>query len=230
MDSIILCGGRGSRMKSDIPKQLLQIDGKSILQMLIASLLQVQKIKSINIVVSPSNQKLILKHINQVFPTVQFRCIIQENPLGTGDAVLSCVDILQSNLPCLILNGDTPLITSELLNNFIDNYNGKDQLAVMNLENPFGYGRIIKNKGIVEEKDCDGDQKKVTLVNGGIYIITNLSNLLELKDTMYSDITKEYYLTKIFSDFNTFEITNPSLLLNVNTPEDLAKARKLSPK
>ena len=93
---------------------------------------------------------------------------------GTGDAIMSCRSYLENHLKSnvLILSGDVPLVSVETMKNTLDNLN-KVKIVVSNVDNPFGLGRIkIENNSfvkIVEEKDCNQEEKKISIINSGIY-------------------------------------------------------------
>ena len=113
----------------------------------------------------------------------------------------------------LILNGDTPLLSSTLLNNFLENMCSA-KILVSSLDNPYGYGRIIYDKNnnfieIVEEKDCTEYEKNINIINAGIYLFH--SSLLNKYIPIIGNknAQKEYYLTdiiKIMRNINNTEI------------------------
>jgi bifunctional N-acetylglucosamine-1-phosphate-uridyltransferase/glucosamine-1-phosphate-acetyltransferase GlmU-like protein len=165
--------------------------------------------------------------------------VIQKIPQGTGDAIRCCLSCYDKGDKVLILNGDMPLINKEVLEKFIIDSSFFDMsILVARLTNPYGYGRIIFNKEgeftqIIEEKDCNEEQKKMNIVNSGLYFIT--SEILQLYIPFIENINaqKEYYLTdivKIVKDnkktqIHTYLIDEKenSIISGVNTPEELFK-------
>lgn len=231
----ILAGGEGKRMKSTLPKVLHLFKGiPMIVQVINRSLeLNAQKI----IIITGKHNELIQKTIKQYLDDESFkklRFVIQEIPLGTGDAVKCTLNYYENNEEVLILNGDTPNISSELLKKFI-NSKGENKLLISEIDDPFGYGRIIMDNSdeihkIVEEKDCNENEKKVNKINSGIYFIksVNLKKFIPLIKNNNS--SKEFYLTDIIEIMLQNSIksygylinkSENNLILGVNTIEQL---------
>ena len=236
--AIIMAGGEGKRMNSNIPKVLhCVIDEEMIVSI-------IRKVISLNItkifVVCGRHIDIIKQKINSRIVNIENKYEIvfvqQIVPRGTGDAVKYCLPYINKNVNILILNGDTPLIDNSL-NEFI-----KLQapcLMVSQLENPFGQGRIIRDtngnfKRIVEEKDANEEEKQVKLVNCGVYHVSakQLLNYIPLIDNVNAQ--KEYYLTdlcKFIKDDLHLFVLPQSLqyeLMNVNTQRELMQARKIA--
>jgi len=129
----------------------------------------------------------------------------QKEQLGTGHAVQQAIDSLESTDVCLILVGDAPLIQQQTLNELAQASAGESlALLTVQAENPFGYGRIIKNdqgevQAIVEEKDATEAQRAICEVNTGIMAVPGkyLSQWLGMLDN--NNIQKEYYLTDLIA-------------------------------
>lgn len=122
-------------------------------------------------------------------------------PMGTGDAIKICLPLYDYNSQVLLLNGDMPLINKDILENFIHS-SSYANILVAKFEQATGYGRIMYNeKGelneIVEEKDCTDEQRKVNIINSGIYLIHSklLKDFVPLIENNNSQ--SEYYLTDI---------------------------------
>lgn len=219
---IIMAGGLGKRMESDLPKVLHKVYGiieqkpnnhcvsnyiyekynKPMIVHVINSALKINP-KKIFIIVG-SYRDIIENTINQyIEPNDIIEYVIQEQALGTGHAVKCCLPRLVDYPDCktLILSGDVPLISINTIEKLTNNSN---KLLVTKLSNPYGCGRIIldgnrKLVKIVEEKDCDESQKLIQLVNCGIYQI-NSNVLIELLPKITNDNkANEYYLTDIIS-------------------------------
>lgn len=232
----ILAGGLGKRMKSTIPKVLHTLNNKP---MLVRILEEARHLKPDKIIIVVGKYKAIIqetliKHTN--IQDIEFA--IQQESLGTGDAVKSTLTHLNDKSYNLILNGDIPLIKSSTLQNIVDTFiqnNHKLQISCIKLPNPSGCGRIVMNNGIfesiIEHKDCTLDQLNIKLINVGIYVAT--SEILQKYIPLITDnnVQKEYYLTDLVKIYKTE--TNQSVGLseldsskiieisNVNTKEQL---------
>ena len=242
LNVVILAGGKGKRMKSNLPKVLHTVDGKSMLSIVVQKALNINypNIK-VHVVLgefkTPISQDLekwgLLNKVN---------IIIQKEALGTGHAVQCCYNDLitepQSSL--LVLFGDMPNISQELLDSMVGVHTntGHNLLGILELENPFGYGRIIKSGdnllAIVEEKDANEEQKKIKLVNTGLFLLNfdQLTNHLFKLDN--NNKQNEYYLTDIVLIFRQnnisikpYYIRDAKEIINVNTPEQLEIVRKI---
>ena len=170
---IILCGGKGTRMNSDIPKVLHKVKGKSMLIRIVESSLKTNPDKIV-LVVNPLNKQAIINELfEHNYMTHHIHLILQKESKGTGHAIQCCFDFLLNykDHQIIILNGDVPFIREETIQKL---NNKKSNIVVSELENPVCYGRIVVNdnndfEDIIEEKDCNDIQKKIKLINAGIY-------------------------------------------------------------
>ena len=187
---------------------------------------------------------IIEKTINQyITDSSNIEYIIQPHALGTGHAISCCKYFLskykESNVT--ILSGDVPLIKSETLYNLNQCLDNRlCSILVNKLDNPYGYGRILRvdNKlhEIKEEKDCEDREKKICEINSGIYLI---STGMIIENIMYIDNNnsqKEYYLTDIFKlmvdkdvDIELYNLQKELnyQILGVNTLSQLQELEKL---
>jgi len=240
----IMSAGEGKRMNSDIPKVLHNFNG---IPMLIRIILEVIKIHPKKIIIITGKYDLMIKktikeyyefHNMNTFNDLIF--IKQDVPNGTGGAIKCTLDIYSDTESVLILNGDMPLLSSELLKNFINN-NISNKLLISEIDSPYGYGRILIDKnnkfiGIKEEKDCNENEKIINLVNVGIYLLESkvLKTYIPLINNNNSQ--NEYYLTDIFKliinnsniEINTYIVDkNLKYQINgVNTKEELILLEK----
>lgn len=239
----VLAGGLGKRMGSDLPKVCHQVLSKQTGQfapMIVHTIITALKLnpEAIYIVVGifrPLIEETISKYLSpEQFALIQW--VIQEEPLGTGHAILSGLEQLKShpNTPTLILSGDVPLISCETLNNLLESSN-ENRLLVTELDNPNGCGRIILNEfnqiiKIVEEKDCDSDEKLIKLVNCGIYQFNSDDLVNLLPKITNNNKSSEYYLTDIIGlmiesginiSFHNLVKELQYEIKNVNTLKDL---------
>jgi UDP-N-acetylglucosamine diphosphorylase/glucosamine-1-phosphate N-acetyltransferase len=212
---VIMAAGEGKRMNSTIPKVLHLFKG---IPMLIRIILEVIKLDPNKIIIITGKYDLLIKStIKEYFENndklnltlveykkIQELIFVKQNiPNGTGDAIKCTLDNYNENENILILNGDTPLLSSILLNKFLeDNHSISPKILVSRLDNSYGYGRIIYDEKdnfieIKEEKDCTENQKKINIINAGIYFFNSniLKKYIPLIDN--NNAQKEYYLTDI---------------------------------
>lgn len=201
--SVILAAGEGTRMKSKKSKVLHEICNKPILEYVIDSSRGAKIDK--NIVVVGDNHKQIQKNFGETNIIFRRQMIGEDFPYGTGYAIMQAIDDIEDDSTVLILYGDTPLISEETIENFMkyhkDNKLDATVLTAI-LEEPKGYGRIIRNGDgniykIVEEKDANKEESEIKEVNSGIYCFNG--NLLKesLKKIDNNNAQKEYYATDL---------------------------------
>lgn len=195
---VILAAGQGSRMKSDLPKVLHKVAGKPMLQHVVDTANQLQA-EGIHIVIGHGAEKVksnITGEISWCYQTEQ---------LGTGHAVAQALPSIPENSKVLILYGDVPLIAAQTLKTMVDHVDEQNvALLTVQLENPKGYGRIIRNfegniKAIIEEKDASDEVKAIDEVNTGILALS--SNCLHkyIPQIGNTNAQAEYYLTDIIA-------------------------------
>lgn len=200
MSVVILAAGKGKRMRSLRPKVLHEVLGKPIIQYVIEAVkgLKPQKIA----VVIGGGADEVKKQINN--KSVLF--VKQRKLLGTGNAVAEAKTVLKDSgkSTILVLNGDSPLITSKTLKDFLKKHRGnKNDLSFLSfIDNSSGYGRVLRNSkksviGIVEDRHATASEKKnIKELNGGVYAIEPevMNYLNQLKKHVSSG---EYYITDI---------------------------------
>ncbi len=256
LDVIIMAGGEGKRMNSDLPKVLVKLDNCPMIVYILKELESYTRfrgnIHKIYIVVG-KHREIIKNTISEYSEILQhnfskIKYVNQETPLGTGDAIKCCKKYLKKCTKdfkkySLILSGDVPLISIWTLLKLYDscvNYNFKASLLATKLDNPFGYGRIVKrNKRfmkIVEEKDCSESEKQINDVNAGIYIFQNDIILNYIDKLTCNNAQNEYYLTEIFDflfkdciEVNVLDLNkNKSYeIMGVNTIEHLNELERI---
>jgi bifunctional UDP-N-acetylglucosamine pyrophosphorylase / glucosamine-1-phosphate N-acetyltransferase len=227
----VLAGGLGSRMSKTFPKVLYKVNNKIMIIQIIKKISKLSPYQII-IIVGKYHQEIkncIDEHIKD---TSIITYVFQPEPLGTGHAIACTLPILPSNRPNLIINGDTPLIKSKTLATIVSSFNARDQLLVtgINIDNPINYGRIIKNQQteIIEELSCTDEQKKVKLINTGIYVANTDFLKTAIPQIKNGNSKGEYYLTDmlLFSEHtNLYILENSQVgeIVNINTLEDLNK-------
>ena len=234
---LIMAGGLGKRMNSNLPKVLHKIKNKPMIVNILETSLNLNVYK-IGIIVGKFYNIIkdtISQYINQNIIDSKIHYIIQNEPLGTGHAIICCKKFL-SKLPdyinnICILSGDVPLITCNTIDNLLNNTH-YCRILIANLSEPHGYGRIKTHNDkiikIIEEKDCNNEEKKISFINSGIYSF-NVKVLLHYIDKLDNNNNqKEYYLTQIFEliskdniDINYNIIKDIKEISGVNTQEQL---------
>jgi len=226
----ILAAGEGKRMNSNIPKVLHLFHNKPMLVNVIETSMSLLPKRII--VITGKYDELIKNTLSKYINIENIQFVIQKQPLGTGDAIKNCLPLYNDNEKILILNGDMPNITKELLKKFVY-INEPFVVLVAKLANPSGYGRIVYNNNIfmeiIEEKDCTEIQRTINIINSGLYLIN--SELLQQYVPMITNknMQKEYYLTDIVKlakqhiNIKTFLINeNENIFIKgVNTQEEL---------
>lgn len=197
LDILILAAGKGTRMKSDLPKVLHPIAGKPLVEHVINTA-QMLGDNPINIIVGHGADK-----VQAAFNEYNF--ILQTQQLGTGHAVQQALPFIRDESIVLILYGDVPLIKPETLKRLIAAVN-KETLGLLtvNLDKPTGYGRIVRNSkkavtAIVEQKDATEDQLLINEVNTGVMAV-NAEHLKKWLPLLSNDNAQgELYLTDIIA-------------------------------
>jgi len=238
----ILAAGEGKRMNSNIPKVLHLIKGKPMLIHIINTVRLLSPIKII--IVTGKYNDLIIETIKKYSYIYDLIFVLQKNPLGTGDAIKCCLTEYNNSENILILNGDMPLITVDILQQFINNSyinNTKINILTSKFKDPTSYGRIyIKDNifiKIIEEKDCSEDERKIQIINSGLYFFQSEILLQFIPKIDNKNIQNEFYLTdivKIIKDetkliIHTFQIneSNNKYISGVNTQDELVNLELL---
>lgn len=234
--AIVLAAGRGTRLQSKVPKVLHRVFDRPMLSWVLDSLAEVE-IEEIIVVCGYKAEEI--KGFLHAYPV---SIVVQEEQLGTGHAVMCAREHLKDyEGTVLVLNGDSPLIRSETLNNLLEYHQESvNDISILtcHLERPYGYGRIIRKEGHVmairEEKDCTEAERKIYEVNAGVYCFEWSSVEDSFNHLKNNNSQEEYYLTDLASwaysqglATGTFELENPYEVLGVNTREDLSLVWKL---
>jgi bifunctional UDP-N-acetylglucosamine pyrophosphorylase / glucosamine-1-phosphate N-acetyltransferase len=231
---VVLAAGQGKRMKSELPKVLHTVCGRPMLTYVLAAARAVEA-ERIVVVLGHGHE--------QVLPYLPADCVValQDRQLGTGHAVLAAAgQILPGSL--LVLSGDTPLVTGELLQVLAREHADSGATATvltMELEDPAGYGRIIRGAdgsvfGIVEHRDATPEELNIHEVNSGMYVLPTPLALEILAQVEADNDQGEVYLTDVIAGLNkrghkvaASKVADPSLVLGVNSQDELAQAESL---
>lgn len=237
----ILAAGRGTRMKSDLPKVLHELGGRTLVQRVLESCVPLHPCRRLVIVgygadlVRNSLQQTdaIVNEQNQQ-PTLEF--VEQKQQLGTGHAIQQLLPHLTDFTgDLLVLNGDVPLLRSDTLEQLINIHKEHGNAATLlaaHLPKPTGYGRVFcdsKNlvKQIVEERDCTDAQRKNHRINAGVYCF-NWPKLAEILPQLKADNDQqEYYLTDtvhLLEQVMAVDVDDYREILGINSRQHLANA------
>jgi len=239
---VILAAGLGKRMNNpDLPKVMSKLMNRPLIDFVLE---EAQKTgpKKVVLVVGYHKEVVIDFVKNLGFDNVSF--VEQNEQLGTGHAVMQAREELAGfDGDVLILCGDVPLIRSKTLIKLLTNHNDKEaDVSVLSaiVKDPIGYGRIVRNwdtgefTKIVEQKDADVNIKRIREVNSGVFVVDSKLLFSALDEVSNTNSQGEYYLTDIAEilknkDMNViaFPAADPSELVGVNSPEQLAEAEEL---
>lgn len=228
---VVLAAGKGTRMNSDLPKVLHSLQGYPLIDYVLNESELLNPIETILVVGFKKEQ--VISHTNK---RSNLKYATQMEQLGTGHAVLQTEDLLKNKSGhILILYGDVPNIKAStllpIIHNHIENNRGIT-LITADLDNPTGYGRIIKNSvgsisKIIEEKDCSNEQRLIKEINTGIFIF-QIPQIFEILNSIKTNnASKEYYLTdavelaKSSMEIKAIKIDNSEEILGINTLDQL---------
>ncbi len=228
---IVMAGGKGKRMNSDIPKVCHKINNKSMIRYVVETL---QKCVD-KIIVIINNESQLIKY-ELISYNVDY--VIQNVALGTGHAIKCTLTELEkySNSKVIIMSGDQPFIKEETINKLLKH---DASMLSCHLDNPNGYGRLILNNNnvikIVEDKDCTIEQKNIKYVNAGTYVFSVETLLKYIPMINNNNAQKEYYLTDLIelylqnngTNINNIVVSDNMEIVNINTKNDLEKVCEL---
>ena len=236
----ILAAGRGTRMKSDLPKVLHELGGRTLVERVLQSCQQIHI--SRRIVIVGYRGELVKESLigtkeipnNPEFPSLEF--VEQTEQLGTGHAIQQLLPHLQGfQGDLLVLNGDVPLLRAETIKQLIaihQQHKNSATLLTANLPNPQGYGRVFTDsqnlvEQIVEDRDCSSSQKQNHRINAGVYCFhwPDLEKILP--DLKADNDQKEYYLTDTVNFLNpvmAVDVEDYQEILGINDRKHLATA------
>ena len=195
---VILAAGQGSRMKSSLPKVLHPLAGKPLVEHVVSVARQFTA--DISMVVGHGAEQ-----VQRCFSGQNIQFCAQSEQLGTGHAVAQALDVLPKRGAVLILYGDVPLTRAATLQQLTAKVAEQRMgLLTVNVENPTGYGRIVRNEdnqvqAIVEHKDATAEQLKITEVNSGIMAVPAWMLHEWLPKLSNNNAQGEYYLTDLIA-------------------------------
>ncbi len=230
----ILAAGKGTRMKSALPKVLQTLAGTTLIERVLTSCNQLQAERMLLIL---GHQAELLEQKLEAYTELEF--ILQQPQNGTGHAVQQLVNALKDfQGELLVLNGDVPLLRPETVKNLVEQHrsnNASVTLLSTRITNPKGYGRIFTNKQgqvsqIIEDRDCTVQQLKNTLVNAGVYCFDWNALVNVLPKLSARNDQKELYLTDTIDMLPTamhIEVDNSEEVVGINTRQQLSQCEEL---
>jgi bifunctional UDP-N-acetylglucosamine pyrophosphorylase / glucosamine-1-phosphate N-acetyltransferase len=231
----IMAAGKGTRLKSKLPKVLHEVGGKPLLSHVIAAATRV---------VPPADVFAIVGHeaerVRSAVHDTGINFVLQAEQRGTGHALMAAGNALSGYDHVIVLSGDAPQITPQtvarLLNFHFDEAAAMTLLSA-DLDQPFGYGRVLRKsagsanvRAIVEEKAATAAQKKIREINAGFYVFDAPQLLAHIKKLSTANAHGEYYLTDMAEVLRkagervvTWKAENPAEIIGANTRTDLSQ-------
>ena len=233
-DIVVLAAGKGTRMRSQIPKVLHRLAGKPMLTHVLdaaAGIADAQKI-----VVTGHGADI----VRASYSEAAFTMVEQTEQLGTGHAVTCALGELRAGAKVVILYGDVPLITPATISNMLAAVDKKHiALLTIELPEPSGYGRIIRDseghiEAIVEQKDASPEQLHIAEVNTGVMALTTELLSSWLPQIGNQNAQGEYYLTDLIAiargagySVNSVQPTSASEVEGINSRQQLAALERV---
>lgn len=235
--AVVLAAGKGTRMKSDLPKVLCEANGRPLVGYVIDAL-RSAGVEGIVAVVG-YEADLVKDRLSNI-DNIQFA--LQEEQLGTGHAVMMCREQLANhNGPVVVVAGDSPMMQASSIAALLQEFESSKPaciLGTLNHDDPTGLGRIVRDDegkftGIVEHKDANEQQLKINEVNMSTYVFDCQKMLAALDGLGNDNNQNEYYITDLPAimlgsdeDVRALPVLKPIESLSVNTVEQLADVEK----
>ena len=196
---LVMAAGKGTRMKSDLPKVLFPVSGRPMIEYVLDAL---KKAGIDRIVVIVGYRAELVREALQHRQGIEF--VEQTEQLGTGHAVMVCRDLLENHKgPVFVIAGDSPMIQADTVQTLLDDFDREPAACILGTahkDEPFGLGRIVRDRsgefaGIVEERDATEQQKRITEVNMSYYVFRCPDLLMALDEIRPDNSQGEYYIT-----------------------------------
>ncbi len=240
--AVVMAAGKGTRMKSDLPKVLYPVLGKPIIDYVLDALTEAGIERTIVVVGYGGG---LVRQALAGRAGIEFA--EQTEQLGTGHAVMCCRSLLEDSAESVfVIAGDSPMLEADTVKELFRVYEsaaaeGKPVSAVLGTvikENPAGMGRILRGPagdfvGIVEEKDASDEQRKITEINMSYYLFRTRDLLDSLSEIKANNAQREYYITDVPAillergkTVMAVPVLKPSECLGVNTVEDVRRVEE----
>ena len=230
----IMAAGKGTRLKSQLPKVLHEVGGKPLLAHVIAAATQVVPAKDVYAIIGYEAER-----VRAAMDTTGVQFVLQAEQKGTGHALMVAQEALEGYDHVIVLSGDAPRITPETighLRNFHLEEGAAMTLLSADLENPTGYGRVLRRstrsaevRAIVEEKSASAVQKKIREINSGFYVFAVKELYANIGKLSTANAHSEYYLTDMAEVLcqakkrvMAWKTSDASEVLGANTRAELA--------
>ena len=234
---VVLAAGQGTRMKSELPKVLHRLSGRTLLD---------HVLKTANSV-SPSTVTVVVGHQAETVRghlkgRARTSAVVQEPQLGTAHALQQAETVLAGHSGTVVLlSGDVPLLRPGTLERLVDAHRGANAAATVvtaTVERPYGYGRVLRTDGriarIVEERDASPKERQIREINGGIYAF-DLAPLFEnLRKIAPKNAQGEFYLTDLIAIYRrrklpveTVMVADPDEIRGINSRTELAEVSRI---
>lgn len=236
--AIVMAAGKGTRMKSELPKVLIPVCGRPMIEYVIDALSAAGVAR---IVVVVGYREDLVREQLAARPRVEF--VTQAEQLGTGHAVKVCGPALEQHRgPVIVVAGDSPMLQARSLEKLLAAFEKEAPaglLGTVHKSDPFGLGRIVRDAAgnfsrIVEEKDATPEQRQITEVNLSCYVFDCQSLFQALQEIRANNQQREYYLTDVpgvllaaGKKVLALPLLEPREALSINNPEELAAVEKV---
>src|SRR5258708_21860117 len=196
----IMAAGKGTRLKSQLPKVLHEVGGKPLLAHVIAAATRVVPARDVYAIIGHEAER-----VRAALELTGVQFVLQADQRGTGHALMVAQQALAGYDHVIVLSGDAPLITAETIGR-LRNFHLEEQatmtLLSADLENPAGYGRVVRKsartsevQAIVEEKSASAEQRKIREINSGFYVFAVKSLYANIGKLSTANTHGEFYLT-----------------------------------
>jgi bifunctional UDP-N-acetylglucosamine pyrophosphorylase/glucosamine-1-phosphate N-acetyltransferase len=230
----IMAAGKGTRLKSQLPKVLHEVGGKPLLEHVIRAAVHIAPAKDVYAIVGYEAER-----VRTAMEPTGINFVLQAEQRGTGHALMVAEKALAGYDHVIVLSGDAPLITPETIGR-LRNFHLEEQAAMTllsaDLENPTGYGRVLRKsprgaevQAIVEEKAASAAEKKVREINSGFYVFAVKELYGNIEKLSTANPHREYYLTDMAEVLRksrrrvvAWKTSNASEVLGGNTRMELA--------
>jgi bifunctional UDP-N-acetylglucosamine pyrophosphorylase / glucosamine-1-phosphate N-acetyltransferase len=234
---VILAAGKGTRMKSELPKVLHKIAGLSI----------IDRVLRVSGSLEPASTTVVVGHAatqvrEHLAGNAGVAFAVQHEQRGTGHALLQTRPLLENRKGTVVLlSGDVPLLKSATVRSLIEAHAEAEAAATVvtaTVARPFGYGRIVRTSGrmtrIVEERDASPAQRKIAEINSGIYAFELGSLFRVLDDIQPANAQGEFYLPDLIGIYRkrkrpvaTWTVTDADEIRGINSRSELAEVTKM---
>ncbi len=236
IDVVVMAAGKGTRMKSRLPKVLQRLAGVPLVQHVLNTASQLNARSAV--VITGHGAEQVEPVVLAPNPALAVQCVRQEPQLGTGHAVQQAVPVLPDDGVVVVLSGDVPLTQADTLQALIAQCGGQ-QLALLTIEfaDPSGYGRIVRQghavQAIVEQKDATEAQRHIQEVYSGIMAVPAKLLKAWLARLDNKNAQGEYYLTDVVKmavadgvPVVAHKITDAVQVAGINSPLQLAELER----